>query len=240
MNLWRAAWAECRRRCLACGLCAALLPVALGTGAAHAQAPTCSSDRAPAPRWLVERFLDADCSTCWTRPQPLEPLGALTLDWIVPNARGDAAAMQVVALREATQRLAALQQATPPQQSVQRHRVPQYGARLRVAHGLALAGYIGTAIALDRAPDTDVQAWLLLVEQLPAGTEGSPVPRQLVRNVLVLDWPRGGPQEAYAERRPLSVPDGARAERLAVVGWVQSASGQILATARSRCPGTPP
>lgn len=236
--IWSCVW-------LCVWFCATAWP---GRAAAQA-APHCSSDRqAPVTR-LVERFFDANCLACWTtRPAP-EPLAAHTVDWVLPAASGPGAAMAPVALREAAQRLAALppkaQLLTEPSQAAQvlsvRQRIPVRGPRLRVAHGLALAGYVGAGIALDQPPVTDVQAWLLLLEHIPAGTEGTPVPRQLVRNVLVLDWPAGRAPEAYAERRPLSVPEGAQPERLSVLGWVQDATGRVLAAAASACelPDTP-
>jgi hypothetical protein len=37
------------------------------------------------------------------------------------------------------------------------------------------------------------------------------------------------------ESRPLSIPQGVNPDRLRVLGWVQDAQGQVLATAQSRC-----
>ena len=62
--------------------------------------------------------------------------------------------------------------------------------KLRVAHGLALGGYIGASIELtvDAIPAGNWQPWLLLLETIPAGMEGTPVTRNLVRNVLIPSW----------------------------------------------------
>ena len=68
--------------------------------------------------------------------------------------------------------------------------------KLRVAHGPALGGYIGASIELktnakihplDQVPQ-QLNAWLVLVESIPAGTEGTAIARNLVRNVLLLRW----------------------------------------------------
>ncbi|HSV46828.1 MAG TPA: hypothetical protein VLJ58_13660, partial [Ramlibacter sp.] len=107
--------------------------------------------------------------------------------------------------------------------------------RLRAAHGLPFNGYVGTSIELKSAGPGPWTAWLLLVETLPAGTEGSPVERNLVRNALQLGW-AGGARKF--ESRPMSIPEGAQPQRLRVVGWVQDARGRIRAAAQSRCAWT--
>lgn len=81
---------------------------------------------------------------------------------------------------------------------------------------------------------------LLLVETIAAGTEGTPITRHLVRNMLQIPWPgvnATGHQEppSLLERRPLSVPSGAQAQRLRVVGWLQDQQGRLLAAAQSAC-----
>ena len=84
------------------------------------------------------------------------------------------------------------------------------------------------------------KAWLLLVEVVPAGTEHSQVERQLVRNSLQVEWdarheasPEG--RERFFESRPMQIPEGADARRLAVVGWVEDAQGRLHGLAQSRC-----
>ena len=65
-----------------------ILPLAL---AANAQPSSCSSDGVPAPRALLERFINADCATCWGAKQtPDAASGTLAIDWVTPGAKGDA------------------------------------------------------------------------------------------------------------------------------------------------------
>ena len=37
------------------------------------------------------------------------------------------------------------------------------------------------------------------------------------------------------EMRPVRIPEGAKPERLRLVGWVQDAQGRVVAAAQSRC-----
>ncbi len=111
---------------------------------------------------------------------------------------------------------------------------------LRVAHGLPLNGYVGTSISLSPAGRGPWRAWLLLVEALPAGTEGSPVARHLVRAAFNPPWdlpraPTAAERQRLWESRPLRIPEGADPGRLKVVGWVEDAQGRIRAIAESRC-----
>ena len=126
-------------------------------------------------------------------------------------------------------------------------------ARLRVAHGLPVNQYLGASIELKPvAPRTGVDgtpwtAWLLLVESIPAGSDGTPVARHLVRNALVQQWnpadaapaaetpPGARPVPRLFESRPMGVPEGARPDRLRVIGWVQDAQGRMLSAAASYC-----
>jgi hypothetical protein len=108
--------------------------------------------------------------------------------------------------------------------------------RLRVAHGLPVADYIGASIELKPAGTGPWRAWLLLVETLPAGTEGSPVERNLVRNAFTTDWPAGkAPLPRRFELRSMQLADGVKPSRLRVVGWVEDSRGKIRAMAQSRC-----
>jgi hypothetical protein len=105
--------------------------------------------------------------------------------------------------------------------------------KLRVARGVPVADYIGTSIELRGAARGRYKAWLLLVETLPAGTEGSPVERNLVRNAFMTDWKGGVPREY--ELRPMRLAEGVKPSRLRVVGWIEDAKGRIRAIAQSRC-----
>ena len=118
--------------------------------------------------------------------------------------------------------------------------------KLRVAHGLPVSGYIGASIEYKQVPADSVghswSAWLALVEIIPAGTEGTPVARHLVRNLIQPIWD-GSKQLLKKERlnfvesRSMDVPPGMNTDRVRVIGWVQDAQGRIVAAAQSRCAG---
>jgi hypothetical protein len=216
----------------------------------HSQS-VCSSDNQAGPRVLFERFISADCESCWSDAStPLAPDGALALDWIVPSRQGDDAALAGAASRDALMRLNALNRDRPDalrSEEIKVHGWP--GAALRVAHGPALGGYVGASIELTlpptQQPQTPLQVWLVLVEKLPAGFEGSPVPRNLVRNVFQPTWNKrdalsNSERLSFKEIRPLNIPDGAKSERLRVVGWVQDATGRVSIAAESICPAAEP
>ncbi len=217
-----------------------LLCLAALAGAAHAQS-YCSSDGQPRPLALIERFINADCERCWSDPatpqaQPRE----LAIDWIVPGSKGEDAPLASVASRDALTRLKALRQPLPARGDTSQQKLVAAARTLRVAHGLPFNDYIGTSIELKPAGRAPWTAWLLLVETLPAGTEASPVERNLVRNALQPSWNLGPAlskeeQARLFESRPMAIPEGARPERLRVVGWVEDARGRIRAIAQSRC-----
>ncbi len=218
----------------------AICLLALAACSAHAQS-SCDSDKHPRPMALVERFISADCESCWADPAtPRAGRGELAVDWIVPGSKGDDAPLSAAASRDALIRLEALQRAAPAQADALKRRIASSSRKLRVAHGLAFNGYIGASIELKPAASAPWKAWLLLVETVPAGTEGSPVERNLVRNVFQPAWDRAGPlskneRRRLFESRPLSVPEGANPQRLRVVGLLEDARGQVVAAAASRC-----
>jgi hypothetical protein len=212
-------------------------------GAAQAQS-ACASDGQPRPVALLERFLDADCGDCWRAAgSPRAGPRDAVLDWVLPGGRGEDAPLSAVASRDGLKRLSALGLAAPATASSHSRPVAPQG-RLRVAHGLPVAGYIGASVALQRPPAADTAgpwtAWLVLVETVPAGTEGSPVPRNLVRNTVQRLWD-GHSQLSKSERsrwlesRVLDIPPGTDTGRLSVVGWVEDARGHVFAAAQSRC-----
>jgi hypothetical protein len=208
---------------------AALVLTLLLCPTARAQS-ACSSDGQAAPTALLERFISADCAACWSDAQAAQPdPQTVALDWIVPGALGDDAPLSAAAQRDGLDRLAALGAATTPDSPP----APPGTHRLRVAHGLALGGYIGTSIALQGTHPAPLTAWLLLVETIPAGADGTVVERNLVRGSLVLDWPAG--TAAQWEIRPMAIPDGTQAARLRVIGWTEDAHARVLAAAQSQC-----
>lgn len=217
-----------------------LFALAFGAPAARAQS-FCASDGQSAPRALLERFISADCEACWADAATRSP-GAreLALDWILPGARGDDAPLSAAASRDGLARLQDLGRPAPAQAELAAAPVRPGPQRLRVAHGLPFNGYIGTSIELQPGRGGPWTAWLLLVETIPAGAEGTPVARNLVRNALQATWDgrqalSKSEQKRFFESRPMSIPEGARPERLSVVGWVQDSRGRIRAIAQSRC-----
>jgi hypothetical protein len=225
------------------------LPVALilTLFAAAAQSQSlCTSDGQPAPTALAERFISADCEDCWKAPgarQHIAGAETLVLDWIVPGQLGDDAPLSAAATRDALERLQMLHTATPLSWLLQRQTVTTNGlGTLRMAHGPALANYMGASIALTPASGGPWTAVLLLVEQIPALSDGTPIARNLVRNMLVTSWdlsqmPPSEPQRFY-EARPMSLPEGTQANRVHVVGWVQDEKGTVVALTKSACQAT--
>lgn len=237
---YHAAVTELRCAGLVLAICIATLPAV-----ASPESPSsCSSDGHRPPNGLVDRFISADCADCWNRrPAQRAPARTVVLDWIVPGTQQEDAPLSAAASRDALLRLQALNLSAPSTlSSAAQAALPADGWRLRVAHGQALGGYIGASIELRMPGPTapPVKAWLALVETLPEGTEGSPVRRNLVRNVLIPAWDgqetlSNKDRLRFYESRPMSIPAGARPERLRVVGWVEDAQGRIRAIAQTQC-----
>ncbi len=219
------------------------------------QAPTalaqsyCASDGEAAPVQLMERFINADCASCWADSRtPQAKAGQLALDWIAPGKKGEEAPLSVVATTDALARLKSLQQVLSAQTRTSTRSVKSLqGSTLRVSIGSPLAGYVGASIELKPIPEAARNrrwtAWLALVETLPAGTEGSPTERNLVRNLLQtpFDGRRALAEDEpnrFFESRAMNIAQGAKAERLRVIGWVEDEKGQIRAAAQSRCETT--
>ncbi|MGV8804383.1 MAG: hypothetical protein ACWA6Y_05435 [Polaromonas sp.] len=208
--------------------------------------PICSSDGQPQPVKLLERFINADCDSCWTDPATPQPAAnEIALDWVAPGRQGDDAPLSTVATRDAQTRLDALHQKLPEKTLLLSHSVKTLkGSVLRVAHGSPLADYVGASIELK--PVTKAarrqrwSAWLALVETLPAGTEGSPVERNLVRNLLQPSWSgrmelSKDEQICFFESRAMNIAPAANPNRLRVIGWIEDEKGRVLAAAQSRC-----
>jgi hypothetical protein len=206
---------------------------------------SCSSDKTAAVKSLSERFTNADCETCWTKPLLTGKLG-VTLDWLAPSLAGDDAPLSAAANRDALLRLENLKIALPKEQQVVRTAVASSGYKIRVAHGLAVAGYIGASIELTKFPmnlttSKNLTAVLLLTETIPKGTADSPIERNLVRNMLIETWnvapisTKNAEKQTILTRRPLSIPAGVNPDNLHVFGWVQDNKGHFLAAAQSLC-----
>ena len=224
-----------------------VLAAALVLGALPVQAQgLCSSDGQLRPLGLLERFINADCPSCWAdAATPLPGPREIALDWIVPGSKGEDAPLSAAASRDGLARLAALGRPVPAQADTARQKLVAAARSLRVAHGVALNGYVGASIELRPAGRGPWTAWLALVETIPAGSDGTPVERNLVRNLLQPAWDgrkalSKEEQKKLFESRPMSIPEGATPERLRVVGWVQDARGEIRAIAQSRCAATAP
>ncbi|HSV79741.1 MAG TPA: hypothetical protein VLK85_11145 [Ramlibacter sp.] len=198
----------------------------------------CTSDGVPQPALLLERFVSADCADCWRDPAtPAAAAGTLALDWVVPGSRGDDAPLAAAAHEDALERLRQLGRRPPPRLDAATSRRSGPAAALRLAQGAAFNDYVGASIELAAPSGQGWQAWLLLVEGLPAGVEGSPVARNLVRNVFRPDWgrPAARPPALLAEQRAMRIREGARPERLRLVAVLQDAHGRIRAITQTEC-----
>lgn len=217
---------------------AGLLAVAALPLAAQA---ACES--AATPLALFERFTSADCEACWQDGATPSPgASALVLDWIVPGRLEDEAPLSAAATRDALARLGVLGRAAPRATDVHTTAVqPARGLRLEVGQGPAVNDYLGATATLTAArPGAGWSFHLLLVEHIPAGEEGTPVARNVVRNTLEGAWNKRNALSfkehmRWSELRPMRIPEGARPERLRTVGWVQDAQGRVVAAAQSLC-----
>ncbi len=194
----------------------------------------------PAPRQVLERFIPADCEACWAETGATLPASTWVLDWIVPSPRGPEAPLAVAALTEAAERLNALgaSPSSTPKASMQTYRWPVHARsplRLRVAGGPAWNGYLGLELSARGTPPAGAVAYVALVEDVPAGSEGSLVARRLLRAVagpLPLD--AGG--RATTQLRALRIPEGAQAERLRGAAWWVDSRQQLGGIALEGCP----
>ena len=197
----------------------------------------CTSDDVPQPTLLLERFTSADCLVCWRdRNTPQGTPGTLALDWIVPGLKADGAALASDASDDAMDRLDYLRHPTPKRTEFVSTRREGDPLKLRLAQGATFNDYVGTSMQLKDAGDDVWHAWLLLVEKVPAGQDGSPIARNIVRKVFRPQWARVGRGSGeLAETRSMQVPAGARPERLRLVGVLQDGRGRIRAISQTEC-----
>ena len=205
-----------------------------------------------APRLLLERFISADCELCW-RAIPPAPVPAqsgipFALDWIVPAASDAQTPMSRRAVAEAGARAA--RAGSMRGDEVLTHSTPLPGRsalRLKVEDGPGWNGYI--ALKLEASYDSSrplpqgLAGYLALVERIEAGDDGTPVARQLVR-VVIGPLPLDGLAQGHKvdHLRATRLPETAKPERLAVVGWLETPAGRILTVAtraEAQCKRTP-
>jgi hypothetical protein len=189
---------------------------------------------AAAPDVLLERFVPADCEACWQRATPRDRRARqLVLDWIVPA--GDGAALASAALPEAASRVGTASRETQWRSATLR----RAGApRVRIADGPGWNGYVGLRLVVTRrgAVPAGAVAYAALVERVPAGSEGTPVDRQLVRALIgPLGLGELASQPVMEHMSAVRLPDIERPDRLASVAWIETAQGQVIAAAQS-CP----
>lgn len=195
----------------------------------------CTSDQVRQPAAVLERFISADCLACWSdRATPVPGKDTVVLDWIIPGAQGENAPLSAVASSDARERLRALKQPAPQRSASVTSRRQGSAVPLRIAQGESFNDYVGTSIELKPPAGDSWQAWLVLVERLPAGVEGSPVPRNLVRNVFRADWNRAAGK--LGETRAMQIHEGASPQRLRLVALLQDGRGRIRAITQTECP----
>ena len=208
-------------------------------------APACPPAHAP----VLERLISAACADCWSQapaqPKPA-PAQAWVFDWIVPAASD--APLAAAALLESAERAGRLGHlaGTLPAQALQPARRAGAGAGLKVGSGPAWNGYFGLEFRLPAGARQRLPAgstgWLALVEQVRAGSDGTPVARALVRSVAgplplhALGAPAGAAaNQPLTHLRALRWPAGAEPTRLQARAWIEGPDGTILAVAADPC-----
>ena len=211
----------------------------LGAAATAAVPAGAGCPAADAP--LHEVFVAADRPEAWSAPPPADAARpGWRLDWITPA--GDDAALAAAALPDAAERLARRPppgaDAGPQSPLSPGLRRAARAAALAVRSGPAWQGYFALELRLQRpgALPPGSRGWLALVEALPAGSEGSPQARTLVRGVAG-PLPLAG-TAPLTHLHALRWPEGARPARLQARAWVEGPDGRVLAMAGERC-GSP-
>jgi hypothetical protein len=205
-------------------------------GAANAASAPCPRVNAA----VLERFIGADCESCWTDANVPRPgANEWLLDWIVPSAKGDEAALSPAAPIEAAARVRRALGTEPAngRTTAQRSAARENDSlRLRVSAGPAWSGYFAVQVnGSGRAP-TGSTAWIALVESVGAGTDGTLVPRRLVRTVAGPFEPaelRSG--KPWQRLQAMRWPETAKAVRLHARAWIERRDGRIVAMAGERC-----
>jgi len=211
-----------------------ILGVGLGAWTLAGPAAVCP-DRGPQ---VVERFVSADCPDCWSAADQARVTGGWLFDWITPTAALAEAPLSAAASPEARERALRLGGPSPVAQQVVIHRasLPAPTLALVVKSGPAWNGYFGLQFTARGRVPRGATGWLALVEEIPAGSEGSAVARELVRSVagpLALAAMR--PTRAVDHLVALRWPETAQPDRLRARAWVESTDGRLLAVASEGC-----
>ncbi|HSB98442.1 MAG TPA: hypothetical protein VLE45_00920 [Burkholderiaceae bacterium] len=215
----------------------------LGVAAALLASAARGDDTAPCPPGnaaVLERFISAECEACWTDVSVAQPAsGEWLLDWIAPSARGDDAPLASAAPPEARDRARRALKAAPADDRTGVRRSAARGAsslQLRVSSGPAWSGYFGVQVDARGRAAAGATVWIALVETVTAGTDGTPVPRELVRAVsgpLTPSELRSG--KPWQHLLAMRWPETAKASRLRARAWIEDAGGRIVAMAGERC-----
>lgn len=219
---------------------------AAAAGGAAAARPKAVASRCPgATAAVTEAFIAADCAACWGAPadpaaaQPASPrraaAAAWRLDWITPAGPG--ADMAAAALPEAAERQARVAAAGTATPAAKASSAPR-GWVIEAQSGPAWHQYLGLQFGLRPKPGAAAlpagsTGWLALVEEVPAGTEGTAQARWLVRALA-------GPLPLAATRptthlQAFRMPETSRVDRLVARAWVEAPDGRILWMAADRC-----
>lgn len=188
----------------------------------------------------VERFISADCSACWSAtPERAAAEGQWPFDWIVPSSHGEDAPLSPAAPVEARERVQRATGRALADGASEVHRSQAARAvapRLRVQSSPAWNGYYALRLEVRGKAPRAASAWLALVEAVPAGTDGTPVARDLVRVVAgpldLADLRRSGRASAL---HALRWPETSKAERLRARAWIEAADGTLLAVTDESC-----
>jgi hypothetical protein len=230
----------------------AMVLVGTGTGPVVSAAPAQRSACPPAQAATLERLFSADCADCWSAPaSPVAPGAPGTakpgpatwrFDWITPGT--DGAPLVAGALPEAADRVARLGLALPgTSQTLQQSRAalpPLAGLRIKTSSGPAWQGYFGVQLTMQTSPRTALPAgstaWLALVEQVSAGSDGTPIARSLLRSVAgPLPLATLQPGKPLTHLRALRWPASAEPTRLQARAWIEGPDGRLLAVAADAC-----
>jgi len=189
---------------------------------------------------VLERFIDAECAQCWTDASTPQPgANEWLLDWIVPTSKGDDAALSAAAPVEAAARAQRALGKPPGGGLTTPHRAAARSngtLRLRVLSGPSWNGYVAVQLDGSGQAPPGASAWVALVEWVDAGTDGTIVPRRLVRALAGPFEPaelRSG--KPWHRLQAMRWPETAKPVRLRAQAWIEQRDGRIVAMTGERC-----